>query len=219
MSKKLIGYLGFFVVLVLAFYFFLFRGTDAWKTKLSVISYTKPFVFKTQDGLPFTDRDMLGKVSVVEYFFTNCKGICPRMNTNMKGIYAAFKDEPDFLILSHTCDPERDTVARMKVYADSLGADTHKWIFLTGRKDSLYAIARSAYLLDDPKNNVEKIEDQFIHTQFFALVDKDGKVRGQVYDGLKADEIEKLKKDIRSLLNEKAGTGNFVNSIFNNNPK
>jgi protein SCO1 len=219
MSKKLIGYLVFFVALVLVFYYFLFRGTDAWKTKLAVISYTKPFEFKTQDGLPFTDRDMLGKVCVVEYFFTNCKGICPRMNNNMKTIYTAFKNEANFMILSHTCDPERDTVARMKVYADSLGADTHKWIFLTGRKDSLYAIARSAYLLDDPKNNVEKIEDQFIHTQFFALVDKDGKVRGQVYDGLKADELEKLKKDIRTLLDEKAGTGNFVNSIFNNNPR
>jgi len=88
---------------------------------------------------------------VVEYFFTNCKSICPKMNTNMKAIYAAFKDEPDFMILSHTCDPQRDTVARMKVYADSIGADTKKWLFLTGRKDSLYNIARSAYLLDDPK--------------------------------------------------------------------
>jgi protein SCO1/2 len=90
---------------------------------------------------------------------------------------------------------------------------------LTGRKDSLYNIARSAYLLDDPKNSLDKIEDQFIHTQFFALVDKDGKVRGQVYDGLKSAELEQLKKDIRILLDEKAGTGNFVNGIFNNNPR
>jgi protein SCO1/2 len=106
----------------------------------------------------------------------------------------------------------------MKVYSDSLKVDTKKWIFLTGRKDSLYSQARSSYLLDDPKNNVEKIEDQFIHTQFFALIDKDGKVRGQVYDGLKADELEKLKVDISKLLKEKAGSGNFVNSIFGNNP-
>jgi protein SCO1/2 len=218
MGKKLLGYILFFLVLLLGFYFFLFRGTDEWRTKLSTISYVKPFHFKTQDGTIFTDRDMLGKVCVVEYFFTNCKGICPHMNTNMKTIAETFKNEPDFLIISHTCDPDRDTVARMKVYSDSLKVDTKKWIFLTGRKDSLYSMARSSYLLDDPKNNVEKIEDQFIHTQFFALVDKDGKVRGQVYDGLKADELEKLKVDIRKLLKEKAGTSNFVNSIFNNNP-
>ncbi len=219
MNKKLIGYLLFFAVLVIGFYFFLFKGTDKWKTKLPVISYVKPFHFTTQDGLSYTDRDMLGKVCVVEYFFTTCKGICPKMNTNMKTIYEAFKDEPNFMIVSHTCNPGTDSAARLKVYADSMKIDTKKWVLLTGRKDSLYQIARSAYLLDDPKNSVEKIEDQFIHTQFFALVDKDGKVRGQVYDGLKQAELDRLKKDIRSLLAEKAGTGNFVNGIFNNNPQ
>ena len=162
---------------------------------------------------------MLGKVCVVEYFFTTCKGICPKMNTNMKTIYEAFKEEPDFMIVSHTCNPGTDSAARLKVYADSMKIDTKKWVLLTGRKDSLYQLARSAYLLDDPKNSVDKIEDQFIHTQFFALVDKDGKVRGQVYDGLKQAELDRLKKDIRSLLAEKAGTGNFVNGIFNNNPQ
>lgn len=219
MSKKILGYLLFFVVLVSVFYYFLFRGTDKWKTKLPVISYVKPFHFTTQDGLSYTDRDMLGKVCVVEYFFTTCKGICPKMNTNMKTIYEAFKDEPNFMIVSHTCNPGTDSAARLKVYADSMKIDTKKWVLLTGRKDSLYQIARSAYLLDDPKNSVDKIEDQFIHTQFFALVDKDGKVRGQVYDGLKQTELDRLKKDIKSLLAEKAGTGNFVNGIFNNNPQ
>lgn len=203
MSKKLTGYLLFFGVLVLAFYFFLFKGTDSWKTKLPVISYVKPFHFTTQDGLPYTDKDMLGKVCVVEYFFTTCKGICPKMNANMRTIYEAFATEPDFMIVAHTCDPEKDSAARLKVYADSMKIDTRKWVLLTGRKDSLYQQARSAYLLDDPKNNVEKIEDQFLHTQFFALVDRQGKVRGQVYDGLKQTELNRLQKDIKTLLAEK----------------
>ncbi len=219
MNKKLISYLLFFTALVLVFYYFLFRGTDKWKSKLPVISYVRPFHFTNQDGQVFTDKDMLGKVCVVEYFFTTCKGICPKMNANMKTVYAAFKDEPNFLIVSHTCNPETDSAARLKVYADSMKIDTKKWVLLTGRKDSLYQIARSAYLLDDPKNNVEKIEDQFIHTQFFALVDKDGKVRGQVYDGLKQSELDRLKKDIKSLLAEKAGTSNFVSGVFTNNPQ
>jgi protein SCO1/2 len=210
MSKKLLGYVLFFIVLVVAFYFFLFRGTDFWKTKLPVISYVKPFHFTTQDGLGFTEKDMLGKVSVVEYFFTTCKGICPKMNANMKTVYEAYKDQPDFMIVAHTCDPERDSAARLKVYADSMKIDTHKWILLTGRKDSLYQAARNSYLLDDPKNNLEKIEEQFIHTQFFALVDRDGKVRGQVYDGLKQAELETLKKDIAALLTEKSDHVNIV---------
>lgn len=203
MNKKLAGYGLFFVALLLIFYYFLFRGTDSWKTKLPVISYVKPFRFSTQDGLVYTDRDMLGKVCVVEYFFTTCKGICPRMNANMRTVYEQFKNESDFMIVAHTCDPETDSSARLKIYADSMKIDTKKWVLLTGRKDSLYQIARSAYLLDDPKNNLEKIEDQFIHTQFFALVDREGKVRGQVYDGLKKEELDRLKKDIRTLLTEK----------------
>lgn len=218
MSKKLFGYIGFFTVLVLAFYFFLFRDNDMWKKKLAVISYVKPFRFTNQNGLPVTDKDLLGKVTVVEYFFTTCKGICPKMNTNMRGIYETFKNEPNFIILSHTCNPETDSVPILKKYADSLKVNTNTWIFVTGRKDSLYQMARNAYLLDDPKNSFEKIEDQFIHTQFFALVDKDGRIRSQIYDGLKKDEIEKLKKDISILLKEKSSSGNFVNGIFSNNP-
>ena len=116
------------------------------------------------------------------------------------------------------CNPETDSVPLLKKYADSLKVNTNTWVFVTGRKDSLYRMARNAYLLDDPKNSFEKIEDQFIHTQFFALVDKDGRVRSQIYDGLKKDEIEKLKKDISTLLVEKSSSGNFVNGIFSNNP-
>ena len=203
MSKKLAFYLVFFTVLLGAFYYFLFRGTDNWKVKMPTLSYVKPFHFTNQDGQPVTDNDVLGKITVVEYFFTTCKGICPKLNTNMKELYVEFKDEPDFQIFSHTCNPGTDSVPVLKHYADSLKVDTKKWIFLTGRKDSIYQMARSSYLLDDPKNNVEKIEDQFIHTQFFALVDRKGKIRGKIYDGLKTLELQQLKRDIAKLLKDK----------------
>ena len=202
MSKKPVVYIVFFVVLVAGFYYFLFRGTDNWKVKMPVLSYVQPFSFTNQDGEKVTDKNLLNKITVVEYFFTTCKGICPKLNTNMKEIYAIYKNEPDFQILSHTCNPDTDSVSVLKHYADSLKVDTKKWIFLTGRKDSLYQMARGSYLLDDPKNNVEKIEDQFIHTQFFALIDRNGKVRGKIYDGLKQLEIEQLKQDISRLIKE-----------------
>lgn len=219
MKKKLIGYGAFFIILFLAFYYFTFQGTDFWKKQLPVISTVQPFEFINQDGKRIDLKDMLGKVTVVEYFFTTCKGICPKMNNNMKKIYDAFKDEPNFMILAHTCDPETDSVGRLKFYADSLKIDTEKWVLLTGRKDSLYHQARSSYLLDDPKNSVEKLEDQFIHTQFFAVVDKQGRVRGQIYDGLKQEELEKLKNTVSILLKENPGPSGFVNGIFNNNPQ
>ena len=203
MSKKLITYLVFFTVLLLAFFFFVFQGTDNWKVKMPTLSYVKPFHFTNQDGQPVTEADVLDKITVVDYFFTTCKGICPKLNTNMKEVYLQFKDEPEFQILSHTCNPETDSVPVLKHYADSLKVDTKKWIFVTGRKDSLYQMARGSYLLDDPKNNVEKIEDQFIHTQFFALVDRKGKIRGKIYDGLKTIEVQQLKRDISRLLKDK----------------
>ena len=186
-----------------AFYYFLFKGTETWKVQLPVLSFVQPFSFTNQDGQPFTDKDLQNKITVVEYFFTTCKGICPKLNTNMKDIYAIYKDQADFQIVSHTCNPGTDSVPVLKRYADSLGVNTKTWVFLTGRKDSLYQMARGSYLLDDPKNNVEKIEDQFMHTQFFALIDRNGKVRGKIYDGLKALEIEQLKQDIAKLLKDK----------------
>lgn len=217
--KKLLWYGVFFVILTLGFFYFLFAGTDHWKSKLPISSYVQPFSFINQDNRTVTERDLQGKVAVVEYFFTTCKGICPRMNTSMKNVYEQFKNEPDFMILAHTVQPEIDSVPRLKFFADSMKIDTRKWVLVTGRKDSLYNAARRSYLLDDPKNNVEKIEDQFIHTQFFALVDKNGQVRGGVYDGLKKDEMAKLSKDIKDLLKEKGGPKGFVNSIFSNNPQ
>jgi len=202
MTKKTGFYLLFFTVLLLSFYYFSFRGTDNWKVKMPVLSYVQPFQFTNQDGQAFTDKNLLNKITVVEYFFTTCKGICPKLNTNMKQVYEIYKKEPDFQIVSHTCNPGTDSVSVLKHYSDSLKVNTQKWIFLTGRKDSLYQMARGSYLLDDPKNNVEKIEDQFMHTQFFALVDKQGKVRGKIYDGLKVLEVEQLKQDIAKLLKE-----------------
>ena len=216
MSKKLLFYIVFFTGLVLAFYFTLGKVIPGFgKVKLPVLSYVHPFSFTNQDGDQVTEREIQGKVYVAEYFFTTCKSICPIMNTNIRTIYDAYKNEPDFLILSHTCDPETDNTARLKYYADSLKVNTEKWVFLTGRKDSLYNTARESYLLDDPKNNAGNIEDQFLHTQFFALVDKNGQVR-KIYDGLKTEELNTLKKDIAVLLKEPVTQKRFVNNLFTN---
>jgi protein SCO1/2 len=121
------------------------------------------------------------------------------MNYNLKSVYDQLKDEPDFLLLSHTCDPETDSVQQLKKYTDSLGIDTRKWIFLTGRKDSLYSMARLSYTIDDPANNVKSVEDDFLHTQFWALVDRNGDVI-RIYDGLEDREVQGLVKDVRKLL-------------------
>ena len=195
MSKKWKIYGGFFAVLVLVF----FLVVRKWLARNDTISVVQSFAFVNQDGKTVTDSDVEGKVYVVEYFFTNCKGICPMMNTNMRKVYDKLKDEKDFLILSHTCDPERDSIQQLKKYSDSLGVNTAKWMFLTGRKDLLYTMARISYTIDDPANNLKSIDDDFLHTQFWALVNKKGEVK-KIYDGLKDEEVDELIRDARRML-------------------
>jgi protein SCO1 len=214
MSRKVIFYIGFFVVLVIGFYVALTQVIPGYgDVKLPVVNRVKPFSFTNQDGQQVTERNMEGKVYVAEYFFTTCPSICPMLNTNMLKVYEEYKNEPAFMILSHTVDPDNDTVGRLKWYADSLKVNTKQWVFLTGRKDSLYMAARNSYVLDDPQNNLQNINDQFLHTQFFALVDRIGRVR-KIYDGLKKEEVEELKKDIKKLLREKNPGERFSNNIF-----
>lgn len=216
MSKKLWLYIGFFAILLVVFYLVLFAGTDLWKKKLPVISEVKEFSFVNQLGDTVTNHEVAGKVQVVEFFFTTCKGICPKMNTNMLTIASDFANEDDFMILSHTVDPDTDSVGRLKVYADSLKIDAARWMLLTGSKEKLYEAARKSYLLDD-QNTTAPIDEQFVHTQLFALVDRAGRVRG-IYDGLNKKELAKLDADIRLILSESYNGPRFVNGIFQNNP-
>jgi protein SCO1/2 len=195
MSKKAMINTGFFLVLVLAFFF----SIRKYIVRKDTISVVQPFAFVNQDGQRFTDKDVEGKVYVAEYFFTTCPGICPTMNNNMRKVYDRFKEEEKFLILSHTCDPDRDSVQQLKYYADSMAVDTKKWVFLTGRKDSLYTTARVSYTIDDPANNLRNPEDDFLHTQFWALVNEKGEVK-RIYDGLKPSEVNNMISEIEGML-------------------
>jgi protein SCO1 len=200
MSKKTIFYISFFLILVIGFYFVMSNAGPGFRAITTPpIGTVQPFVFQNQDGAMVTEKDIRGKVVAVEYFFTTCKGICPRLNKNMKTVYEEFKDEKDFLILSHTSDPATDSSAKLKLYADSMQVNTAQWVFLTGRKDSLYNMARESYKIDDPANNLQSIDDDFLHTQFIALVNRKGEVV-KIYDGLKQSEMKAMSKQIKKLL-------------------
>jgi protein SCO1/2 len=217
MSKKLIIYTIFFLLLLTAFYIALYGDNDMWRKKLPKINAVKQFEFVNQLGDTITNRHVAGKVQVVEFFFTTCKGICPKMNASMENIAKEFVSEEDLIFLSHTVDPETDSVGRLKHFADSLKINAARWWLLTGSKGKLYEAARKSYLLDNQQDETAAIEDQFIHTQLFALVDKEGYVRG-IYDGLDKKELKKLSEDIPRILRETYSGPRFVNGIFQNNP-
>jgi protein SCO1/2 len=203
MSKKTWFYIGFFVLLVVVFFVFLsYKIPSFANPKIPPISTVQPFSFLDQDGKTISNEDVKGKVYVATFFFTSCTSVCPRLNNNLKPVNAEFKDESNFLVLSFTCDPSRDSVQKLKWYADSvLKVNTSKWVFLTGNKDSLYAMARHSYMIDDPKNEVQNGETDFLHTQLIALVNKKGEVV-KIYDGLKPSEISQMQAEIKKLLKE-----------------
>ncbi len=200
------------VLLMLSFYFFLFKGGNNWKQQLPVMGYVQPFSFVNQDGQAVTQDFTKGKTYVANYFFATCTGICPTMNGNMKTVHEQYAADSGFVMLSHTCQPEIDSVPLLRHYADSVGANTNTWQFVTGNKLELYKMARESYHIDDPKNNVGDINDQFLHSQFIALVDGQGRLRG-IYDGLKKKEVAALKEDIANLLKENEN-GTFGDWLF-----
>lgn len=163
----------------------------------------RSFSFLDQDGAQITEKDVAGKIYVAEYFFTTCKGICPKMNEQMSRVYETFRGNDDVMILSHTVDPKKDTVEAMKSYSLRFEADPKQWKFLTGDKKELYDMARYSYLVTATDDTaVIDIESDFIHTDRFVLVDRRGRIRGQ-YEGTDPGKVNQLIGDMKLLLKEK----------------
>jgi protein SCO1/2 len=165
----------------------------------TVTAQIPAFIFMDQDSTIIDTATVKGKIYVVDFFFTHCPSICPKMKAEMHKVYEKYKDTKNFLILSHSIDPARDSVMALKNYAGKLNLDSKKWHFLTGNKDSIYAIAD--HYLESAKEDKDAAGG-FIHDGNFILVDGQRHVRGY-YDGTTDDGTDKLIADIDRLLHEK----------------
>jgi len=168
-------------------------GTD------TVYHRIAPFLFVDQDSTIITNETFRDKIYVSDFFFTTCRTICPIMKTQMLRVYEATSQMPDVLILSHTIDPEYDTVALLHDFADRLGVESNRWHFVTGVKDSIYKIAQTSYFATAMEDKSEP--DGFIHSGAFLLIDKKQRIRGK-YDGTKEEEVNRLIVDIKKLRRE-----------------
>lgn len=178
------------------------------------------FSFINQNGEIITNKDYLGKVYVVEFFFTTCPTICPRMNRNLVEIQEEFKDFENFGVASFTITPEIDTPEVLKAYADKYGITNPNWNLMTGAEDKIYELANVGFNIYVGKD--DSIEAGFEHSGNFALIDKNGFIRSRKddfgnpkifyagiiseeekvdEDGMK-EEISILKEDIAKLLKE-----------------
>lgn len=178
------------------------------------------FSFTNQDGKTITQDNYKGKVYVVEFFFTTCPTICPRMNRNLVDIQNVFKTDDSFGVASFSISPELDTPEVLKDYADRYGITNPNWNLMTGGETEIYKLANVGFNIF-----VGKVEDDdvgFEHSGDFALIDKNGFIRSRFdafgnpkifYKGIISEqekmdedgneqEITMLKEDIRILLNE-----------------
>jgi protein SCO1/2 len=159
------------------------------------------FSFVDQDSASVTNKTFENKIYVADFFFTSCRTICPLMKTQMLRVYDSIEHDPDVLLLSHTIDPEYDTVGLLRDYAERLDVKSDKWHFVTGDKDQIYNIAQTSYFATAMEDKSEP--DGFIHSGAFLLIDRHQRIRGK-YDGTKEEEVNRLLKDIRKLKAEDA---------------
>ncbi len=152
------------------------------------------FKFINQYGDSISNKNLDGNIYVADFFFTTCPSICPVMHRNMLDVYNTFKNTPDFKIISHTIDPQHDSVPVLKKYADKLGVTGNTWWFMQGKKEDTYKLSES-YLVRAPQ---EDAKQGFIHDGSFLLIDKQKRVRG-AYDGTDPKQVNQLIDDIKTL--------------------
>ena len=152
--------------------------------------------FRNHLGQDFTTLNITDKVFIANFFFTRCPSICPPMRNELIKIAERFKNHDDFMILSHTIDPENDTEDVLKNYSETTGISSDTWQFVRSSKENTLKQAH------DYMTNFKPNSDgtDFYHSSYVALVDKNKFIRG-FYNVLVKEEVERLSKDIKSLIN------------------
>lgn len=160
-----------------------------------------PFKLVNQEGDTITEQTVENKIFIVDFFFTTCPGICPKMTTNMAVLQKEFLEDNDIVLLSHSVTPETDSIPVLKTYADAKGVMYGKWHLLTGERKLIYDLGRNYYFVEEDLG-VDKDETDFLHTENFVLVDQNKHIRG-IYNGLNKASIDQLIIDIKTLQKEK----------------
>lgn len=177
--------------------------------KLVKIGPAPQFELINQNKEKINNDTYEGKVYVLEFFFTSCPTICPKMNKSMLEIENKFFGNPNFGIVSITIDPVHDTPEVLKSHAELLGVKSSNWNFLTGDRATIFDLANKGFNLYAGENS--KVSGGFEHSGLFALIDKKGNIRCRkddfgnpilYYDGLEKNGVKAIQQDINILLKE-----------------
>jgi protein SCO1 len=159
------------------------------------------FALTDSSGRPVTRVDLNGKILVVDFLFTSCSLTCPVVNAQMAQIQQMTTNQADVKLVSLTVDPRDDTPTVLQKYGARFGADTNRWLFLTGQKAPLYNLIGKSFLAQDLDDPFANMPGNFAHTERIAVMDSHGHLRGY-FDGLNqntagavVDEIAKLRSE------------------------
>ncbi|MBX7225424.1 MAG: SCO family protein [Chitinophagales bacterium] len=165
---------------------------------IDTIFHTIPkFAFTDHLNRPFTKKDMNNTVWITNFFFSTCPTICKDMTRNLRTVQSHFIEDEEVRILSHTVDPETDTVGQLYRYAQENQINSDKWLLLTGNKAEIYNIARQGYMVTATVGDGGP--NDFIHSEKLILIDREGRIRGY-YDGTDSLDVQRLIKDTEKLL-------------------
>tara|TARA_B100001250_G_C19760190_1_gene772056 strand:- start:1006 stop:1578 length:573 start_codon:yes stop_codon:yes gene_type:complete len=159
---------------------------------LSTIKAVPQFSFFNQDGELVTENNLKGKISIIDFMFTNCPGPCPIMSNNMSELYKDYKKVNQVQFISITVDPDNDNILKLKKYANSYNVTDQRWQFLTSDINKIRDLKQNGFMLYAG-------ELPQAHAIKFILVDQDGYIR-KYYDGTDKASMAVLRKDINLLL-------------------
>ncbi|WP_111321546.1 SCO family protein [Algoriphagus chordae] len=164
--------------------------------------YIPEFSFTNQVGDEVGRSDMEGKITIVDFFFTSCPSICPKMSAEMERVNDMFRDDDRVHIMSISIDPQFDTPEVLQEYAEEHGAKAGKWDFLTGGVQETYDLAKCGFII--PTIDGLGIPDDFAHSDKFMLIDELGRIRGY-YSGTSREDVDLLMLETKVLLHASEG--------------
>ncbi len=178
------------------------EDADASNDSLPIMFDAPGFELTNQEGETFSSESLAGHVWVADFIFTRCPGPCPVMTQNMKKLHDTFDDAEKLRFVTFTVDPENDTPAVLKKYARRFKADSERWTFLTGERETIFGLSVDGFkLAAAPAEAADDPSHPIVHSQRYVLVDREGKIRGY-YNGLETADLQSIERDLRSLLGE-----------------
>lgn len=169
--------------------------------ELPTLGQVQSFRLTERSGAATSQDTLAGKVWIADFIFTSCHMECPLMSAEMQKLQQRFTNQPNLRLVSFSVDPVTDTPEKLRAYATKYGADAARWLFFTGERESLHALAKDSFKLAvEDLSGDKNAASPFMHSQKFVLVDDKMRIRGYYDSNDPASLSTLVEKDVPRLL-------------------